>query len=561
MLLSLSIRDVVLIDRLDLGFERGLSVLTGETGAGKSILLDALGLAIGARADSGQVRHGASQAVVSALFAVPPDHAARRLAAGQGLAAEGELLLRRVLTTDGRSRSFVNDQPVSVGLLRQIGETLVEIEGQFEQHGLLDPATHRDLLDLSGGLAGRADEAADAWGRWRSAAAARAIAEAELVQARRDEEFLRHAVSELQALAPQPREEDELAQSRLLLQHGQKLAEALQAALAELGGERGVERAIGAAQRRLERIAEMAAGRLDPVLAALDRAASESGEAVALLARLAADLDSDPRRLEQIEERLFALRGLARKHGVAADALPQLAATLAAQLAALDDRGGGLARLAAEEAESRRHYVERAEALSRARVKAATRLDRSVARELPPLKLEKARFSTRLDRLDESQWGANGFDRVTFEVATNPGTPVGPLHRVASGGELSRFMLALKVALAAVQPVPTLVFDEVDSDVGGATAAAVGERLARLAGDVQILVVTHSPQVAAMGAHHWRVEKAALNGGGAARVATRVEKLDAAGRREEIARMLAGATVTEEARAAADRLIAAGALQ
>ncbi|MEX1204685.1 MAG: DNA repair protein RecN [Dongiaceae bacterium] len=552
MLVSLSIRDVVLIDRLELTFRAGLSALTGETGAGKSILLDALGLAIGARADSALVRHGAAGATVTAEFAAADSHPARALLADQAVAADGNLLLRRQLGADGRSRAFVNDQPVSVALLRQVGDRLVEIEGQFEQHGLLDAATHRALLDASGGLGAAAAGVAAAWRVWRQCAAARAESEAELAQARRDEAFLRHAVAELQALDPRPGEEAELAEARILLQHREQVIEAAQAALGELAGERGADAALGAAQRRLGRTAERAGGRFEPILAALDRASAETAEAVALLQRLGADLRGDSGRLERIEERLFALRELARKHATPTDRLAELRDTLAARLDALDDRGGALARLGQEEAAARRAYVAAAEALSGARGAAARRLDAAVTAELPPLKLEKARFRTAIERLDEPHWGEAGIDRVAFEATTNPGVPPGPLARVASGGELSRFMLALKVVLAAAAPVPTLVFDEVDAGVGGATAAAVGERLARLARDVQVLVVTHSPQVAALAAYHWRVEK--RQGGGA--VLTRVEELAPAGRREEIARMLSGATVTDEARAAAARLMA-----
>jgi DNA repair protein RecN (Recombination protein N) len=558
MLVSLSIRDVVLIDRLDLDFRAGLSALTGETGAGKSILLDALGLALGARGDSGLVRRGAAQAVVAAAFDLPARHPARDLLAEQAIDAAEGLVLRRQLGEDGRSRAFVNDQPASVGLLRQLGEMLVEIEGQFESRGLLDPGTHRSLLDAFAGLDRRADALADAWRRWRAAAGAREAAAAEFAQARRDEDYLRHAVGELDALDPQPGEETGLAEQRSVLMHREKLAEALGAALAELAGDggRGVEGALAAAQRRLDRLAaqpglDRVAAQLEPVTGALDRAAAEAAEAIALLQRLQGDLDAGPNRLEKIEERLFGLRGLARKHGVTVDDLAALREKLADQLAAIEGGGDRLARLANEEAAARQAYVNAAEAVSAARLVAARKLDKAVNAELPPLKLEKARFATRLERLDEPHWGEHGIDRVGFEVATNPGTPPGPLARIASGGELARFMLALKVALAAADPVATLVFDEVDAGVGGATAAAVGDRLARLAGKVQVLVVTHSPQVAAKAAHHWRVFKESKG----KTTLTRVEALSPAESREEIARMLAGAEVTPEARAAAERLI------
>lgn len=552
MLLGLAIRDIVLIDRLDLAFAPGLSVLTGETGAGKSILLDALGLALGARADAGLLRRGASQASVTAEFDLPAKHPAAALLAEQGLEVEGNLLLRRQIGADGRSRAFINDQPVGVGLLRQTGEALVEIVGQFEQHGLLDPATHGEMLDSHGGhdVAG----VAAAWRSWQAASEARSAAEAEVAAARRDEEYLRHAAEELAALAPEPGEEAVLAEQRSLMMNRAKLGEALEAALGDLAGDRGGETLLNQARRRLDRIADKAGGGLEPTLGALDRAQAELAEAVELLTRLARDLDADPRRLEKLEERLFALRDLARKHQVAVDELAALAERIDGQLARLDDRSGSLAELGKAEAEARRRYVEAAERLSAARRKTAAKLDKAVQAELAPLKLEKARFATRLESLAEAQWGPKGMDRIAFEVATNPGAAPGPIGRIASGGELARFLLALKVVLAAAGNAPTLVFDEVDSGIGGATAAAVGERLARLSKSRQLLVVTHSPQVAAQARHHWRVEKTAGKGGNL----TGAVALDGPARREEIARMLSGATVSDEARAAAERLIAAG---
>ncbi|MGE0116520.1 MAG: DNA repair protein RecN [Dongiaceae bacterium] len=553
MLLNLSIRDIVLIDRLDLDIRPGLSVLTGETGAGKSILLDAFGLALGGRADLQLLRPGATQAVVAAEFALAADHPVRALLDEQGLTAEGNLILRRQLGADGRSRAFVNDQAVGIGLLRRIGEMLVEIEGQFEQQRLLDAAHHRALLDAFGGLAGQAARVRDSWRGWRAAAAARAEAESALAQARRDEDYLRHAVAELQDIDPKPGEEAELADSRRLLSNREKLLEAARAAFDELTGERGADARVMAAQRRLDRIADKAGELAAPVVAALDRAAAELADAADRLRRMVNDPELAPHRLAQIEERLFALRDLARKHGVPVDALADHAARLAAQLAAIDDQGGRLAQLTRDEAAARQSYLDAADALSTARAEAARRLDAAINTELPPLKLDKARFATRLERLAESDWGENGLERVVFEVATNPGMPPGALNRIASGGELSRFLLALKVVLAEADPVPTLVFDEVDSGVGGATAAAVGDRLARLGRKLQVLVVTHSPQVAARTDQHWRVEKAAVGKS----VVTRLAVLDAHGRREEIARMLSGASVTDEARAAADRLMTA----
>ena len=552
MLLNLSIRDVVLIDRLDLEIDPGLSVLTGETGAGKSILLDALGLALGGRADLQLLRPGARQASVSAEFTVAADHAVRALLDEQGLPNDGNIILRRQLGADGRSRAFVNDQSIGVALLRRIGESLVEIEGQFEQQRLLDSANHRTMLDAFGGLADQATEVRDNWRQWRASATARAEAEAALARARRDEEYLRHAVAELTATEPKPGEEAELAETRRLLSNREKLLEAAHAAFDELTGERGADGRIMAAQRRLDRMADKAGELTAPIIAALDRAAAELADAADRLRRLVNDPELAPHRLAQIEERLFALRDLARKHGVPVDALADHGAKLAAELAALDDQSGRLARLAREEAAARQAYATAADALGKARAKAARRLETAVNTELPPLKLDKARFATRLEPLPDADWGEHGRERVVFEITTNPGMPPGPLSKIASGGELSRFLLALKVVLAEADPVPTLIFDEVDSGVGGATAAAVGERLVRLGRKLQVLVVTHSPQVAARTAQHWRVEKATV----AKSAVTRLVVLDSKGRREEIARMLSGASVTDEARAAADRLMA-----
>ncbi len=559
MLVSLSVRDVVLIDRLDLTFENGLCVLTGETGAGKSILLDALGLALGNRADAGLVRPGAKQAAVAAAFAIDAAHPARMVLAEQDLDAEDDLLvLRRLLGADGRSRAFVNDQPVSVGLLRTLGASLVEVQGQFEQRGLLDPASHRALLDAYGGLGTEAARVAGLWSDWRAAEAAREQAARELAAARRDEAFLRHAVAELEAFDPRPGEERTLAEQRVLLLNAERLGEAMNAACAALAGaeaERGAEASLAEARRALDRVAAQAAGRLGPALSALERAALETEEALAALGAVSADLELDGSRLAEVEARLFALRDLARKHGIEADGLAEFCATLSERLSAFDAGGARLAELERGAAATREAYRRAAEGLSRRRAKAATALDRAVGAELAPLKLDKAAFRTRLERQDEAGWGGHGMDRIAFEVSTNPGSPFGALAKIASGGELSRFLLALKVVLAEVGPPRTLVFDEVDSNVGGATAHAVGERLIRLTRDRQLLVVTHSPQVGARGAHHWRVHKEPRGEG----VATRVSPLSPGEREEEIARMLSGAEVTEEARAAAKRLIEADA--
>ncbi|KAF0116888.1 MAG: DNA repair protein RecN (Recombination protein N) [Rhodospirillaceae bacterium] len=569
MLVRLSIRDVVLIDRMDVRFAPGLSVLTGETGAGKSILLDSLGLALGARAESALVRQGAGQLTVVAHFDPPPGHPVWAIVAAQNLGSPDEagagLVLRRTVTADGRSRAHLNDRPVSVTLLRRIGEELVEVHGQFESHGLLNPATHRPTLDSFAGL--DPVVVAETWQEWRGHLRTHTDAEAEFKKDRTEEDLLRHAVEELDSLAPRAGEEAELIEQRAVLMQGEKIVTALNAANAALRQGGGVERALRSAQRHLEKAAAKAKGRLGAALAAIDRAAIETAEALSILEQAAGDTLLDPRHLEQAEERLFALRTAARKHGVTVDDLTGLHQTLRARLAALENSGSAIAELARAEQAARARYRGAAHALSEARKEAARRLDAILRTELGPLKLERAAFRTEVTSLPESEWSAGGCDHVVFTVATNPGTAPGPLHRIASGGELARFMLALKVVLARTSAVCTLVFDEVDAGIGGATAHAVGERLARLAADVQVLVVTHSPQVAARGNHHFKVEKQSLGAETSAFVAregraglvggvrTVVEALTHNARREEIARMLAGAEITDEARAAADSLM------
>jgi len=552
MLRQLAIRDVVLIDRLDLTFAAGLSVLTGETGAGKSILLDALGLALGARAEAALVRAGQKQASVTALFDIADQHPVDDILEEADLdPRDGSLILRRVLTADGRSRAYVNDQPTSVGLLRRLGDAVVEIQGQFDARGLMDPSTHRETLDAFGGHAGLLTRMAESWRSWRAAAKAHGEARAALEKARADEDLLRHAVEELDRLAPEEDEEARLDETRTILANAEAVLEAMNLAADAIAEEGGADAALGTARRALERIAGKAGGRLDPALAALERATAEAQDALAEIQSAAGDIEADGTKLQEIDDRLHAIRDLARKHDVDPDQLPALHRTLADRLAALDEQGGGLTALAEAERAARDGYLAAAKALSAARETAAGKLDAAIARELPPLKLDKAGFETRVTALDETRWGPAGADGVAFEVATNPGAAPGPLSKIASGGELSRFLLALKVSLAEVSPVPTLVFDEVDSGVGGAVAAAVGERLSRLSDQLQVLVVTHSPQVAAQGAHHWRVEKRAE----ASSTATTVVPLASDDRREEIARMLSGAAITGEARAAADSLL------
>jgi DNA repair protein RecN (Recombination protein N) len=561
MLSALSIRDVVLIERLDLSFGTGLTVLTGETGAGKSILLDSLGLALGARAEAGLVRPGAEHASVSASFAPPPGHPICALLAEQGLDADDEVVLRRVLTKDGRSRAFINDQPVGVALLRRAGALLVEVQGQHEQIGLADPASHVALLDAFGAPRPLRDATATAWRDWRTASAALQAAQEAIAEAERDEAWLRHAVEELAGLAPQDGEEERLANERQRLQQGERRAEAIAAALSELAPRdrrsSGPAASLRAASRALQRLVAPnqpdAVNPAAPAVAALERAEEALAEAESLLTRISADADADPRLLEQAEERLFALRAVARKHAATVPDLPALLDTLCTRLAALETGAAEVFALEQAVHRAREDYAESAALLGTARRVAANKLDRAVAKELPPLRLGKARFHAEVAALEEAGWGPGGADLVRFLIATNPGQELAPLGRIASGGELSRLMLALKVVLSSGSSVPTLVFDEVDADVGGATAAAVGERLTRVAERVQVLVVTHSPQVAARGSAHLRVSKLATRG----RTATSVDHLDARERREEIARMLAGETVTEAARAAADDLLGA----
>ncbi len=560
MLTALSIREVVLIERLDLSFGPGLTVMTGETGAGKSILLDSLGLALGARADTGLVRAGAEQASVTASFAPAPGHPVLDLLHEHGIALEDEILVRRVVTRDGRSRATINDQAVGVALLKQVGAQLVEISGQGDQMGLANPAQHAPLLDQFGVAPVTRAAMGTAWRAYRDASRARDAARDAIAEAQREEEWLRHAAAELQTLAPAPGEEDALAAERQRLQQNERRAEAITAALSEIAPKDrrnpGPAATLRNAARALQKLAVPEGDNpAAPAMAAIDRAEEALAEAETLLSRLAHDADSDPRQLEAAEERLFALRAGARKYAVPVSELPALLAGYQARLLALDSSTTALAALDAAAALAHIATVTAAADLTAARAGASSTLEQAVMAELPPLRLDRARFHVALTPLEPERWGAAGAETVRFLIATNPGQTPGALDKIASGGELSRLMLALKVVLSRGGTVPTLVFDEVDSGVGGATAAAVGDRLSRVAEGVQVLVVTHSPQVAARGAQHLRVLKQSGDG----RAETKVVPLDAGARREEIARMLAGETVTEAARAAADSLLGAAA--
>jgi DNA repair protein RecN (Recombination protein N) len=563
MLIGLSIRDVVLIESLDLAIGPGLTALTGETGAGKSIILDALGLATGARADAGLVRRGAAgHASATAIFALPADHAAFAYLDDKGLdyARDEDLVLRRQLSPDGRSRAFVNDQATSVGVLKDLGALLLEVHGQHETVGLLDVRTHRTLLDAFGAVS--VGTVASAWSAWRAArekaAALRDLADRAAVET----EELTLRLSELDRLDPREGEETALAEERALLGSAEKALADIAAASDALGGD-ALSGKLASAFRALERARDRAiqAGapadgpavtKLAAACEAVDRALVEAQEAAAAIDAAAEGFEFEPDRLEKAEERLFALRGMARKLNVATELLPNKRAEFAAQLQAIETSGEALKAAEQEAADARDGYLFAAQALSAERRAAGDRLAAAVESELSPLKLEKARFRVAVEPLEEDRAGPTGIDRVAFEISTNPGAPFGPMEAIASGGELARFALALKAALAGREgPQPLMIFDEVDQGVGGAVADAVGLRLKRLAANAQVLVVTHSAQVAARADAHWRIAKS----GDDTQTRTRVEPLSAAQRQEEIARMLSGAEVTEAARAAAKALI------
>ena len=551
MLTALSIRNVVLIDALDLAFAGGLGVLTGETGAGKSILLDALGLVLGDRADSGLVRAGTDQASVTATFefdALPPPIRAILHEAELDVEPGEALIVKRRLRADGGSKAFLNDQPVGVALLREMARHLVELHGQHDDRGLVNPRGHRALLDRYAG-ADRAGLAA-AWDRRRTAEAALADARAAVQSATAEQDLLLAYLAELTALAPQHGEELELADARASMQKGERLSGDLALLQHLWAGSDSALASLRSAARRLDRIATEHPLLAD-ALGSLDRAVIEAGEAEDKLARAAEALNHDPQELDRIETRLFELRAAARKHSCTVDDLPHKMHTMRDQLDAIEHGEAHLEALEAEAKAAAAAYREKAEALSATRTEAARRLDTAVAGELAPLKLDAARFRTSVTPLAEDRWGPDGIDAVEFLIATNPGADFAPLNKIASGGELSRFILALKVALAEQGGAATVIFDEIDRGVGGAVASAIGERLARLAGDGQLLAVTHSPQVAARGDLHYLIAKSSE--GTVTR--TGVVRLDDAGRRQEIARMLSGAEVTPEARAQADRLL------
>lgn len=557
MLARLSIRDIVLIERLDIEFSRGLAVLTGETGAGKSILLDAFALALGGRGDAGLVRHGVEQGQVTAVFDIPKGHPAAAILRDNGLedpasGESGEMILRRVQLADGRTRAFINDQAISVQTLKAVGTALVEIHGQHDERALVDAATHRRLLDAFAGLEKDVAALGTLWEARRAALALLDEHRAGMERAAREADYLRHASDELKKLNPKDGEETSLAGRRTTMMQGEKIAGDLREAQEVVGGHHSPVAALSAAVRRLERRAGSSPSLVEPAVKAIDTAINALEEADQHLTAALIAADFDPAELERIEERLFALRAAARKYSTPVDGLAALAAKYAADVALIDAGADRLKKLETAAAEADGRYAAAAGKLSVTRIKSAEKLNKAVIAELAPLKLERAKFMTQVDS-DPGTPGPEGFDRVEFWVQTNPGTRPGPLMKVASGGELSRFLLALKVVLSDRGSAPTLVFDEIDTGVGGAVADAIGARLARLAGKVQVMAVTHAPQVAARADQHLLISKDARDKG--KRVATRVDTLAADHRREEIARMLAGAEITAEARAAADRLL------
>ena len=552
MLQSLSIRNVVLIDKLDLDFKSGLSVLTGETGAGKSILLDSLGLVLGNRAETSLIRQGEDKLSVTAQFSLQKQTPAlRALLDEYEIEADDELLIKRSLTRDGKGKIFINDQPAGAKLLKEIGKYLVEVHGQFDNQGLLNPANHLDVLDAYGAYKPLAERTANAFAAHKKARAARQEAEKNIARAKEDEENLRHWVDELEKMNPRPDEEDELGKKRQEMMNAEKIIDSLNYAYGALTERADVQGAIRSAQSAMDKANTLVDGRYQTIIDMLDQALIDISETVNELEEVSHNVSLNQNELENIEERLYALRGLARKHNVAVSDLPQTLADFRNRLSTIELGEEGIAALRKAEDTAKLDYVKAANELSSARQAAALQLDNKVMSELPPLKMEKARFVTVVEKTDESGWSEKGFNNVYFTVATNPNSPQGPLNKIASGGELARFMLALKVNLAQSSSVATMIFDEVDAGVGGATAQAVGERLARLARDVQVLVVTHSPQVAACGNNHFKVEKSTADNV----TTTTVRELTKIEKSEEIARMLAGEVITDAARAAAKVLM------
>ena len=551
MLVNLSIRNIVLIEKLDLTWRAGLCTLTGETGAGKSILLDALALATGARGDAGLVRSGAEQGTVTAAFDIPEDKLVTRIMEEHDLPCEGQIILRRVQSKDGRSRAFINDAPVSVNLLKTIGSALVEIHGQNESQSLTDGPVQLSLLDSYAGHGDKVDALKQNYNHLKECEEQLELYKNASERAVAEEDFLRHALEELEKIDPKEGEEESLSEERTLLMNSEKIAGYIAEALVLMEGDKALQSALNGALRQLEKVSDQAAGRLDTTITALERAVIEADEAQTQLLEASRDLVYDPQRLEQVEERLFGLKALARKHAVQVDQLPATKTMLQQQLDDIESGADRLNELQQKVEKAFKDYEVLALSISKTRQQAALKLDKTVMKELEPLKLNGGGFQTVLSHVTPLMGTATGIDSAQFMASTNPGMPAGPISKIASGGELARFMLALKVALAEASQPLTMIFDEVDAGVGGAVAEAVGSRLKLLAENGQVLVVTHSPQVAACGNHHWLVSKSVDDD----RTMTRVEELTTQNREEDIARMLAGASVTEEARAAAVRLL------
>lgn len=551
MLVNLSIRNIVLIEKLDLTWRAGLCTLTGETGAGKSILLDALALATGARGDAGLVRSGAEQGTVTAAFDIFEDKLVTRVLQEHDIPCEGQIILRRVQSKDGRSRAFINDAPVSVNLLKTVGSALVEIHGQNESQSLTDGPVQLSLIDSYAGHRDKVFQLKEKYSHLKECEEQLDLYKNASDRAAAEEDFLRHALEELEKLDPIEGEEAKLSEERTLLMNSEKIAGYISEALALMEGDKALQSALNGALRQLEKVADQAAGRLDTTITALERAVIEADEAQTQLLDASREMVYDPQRLEQVEERLFGLKALARKHGVQVDQLPATKTMLHQQVEDIESGADRLVELQKNVAQAFKDYEILALGISKTRIDAADKLDKTVMKELEPLKLNGGGFQTSFSHVEPSMGTATGIDSVQFMASTNPGMPAGPISKIASGGELARFMLALKVALAEASDPLTMIFDEVDAGVGGAVAEAVGSRLKLLAENGQVLVVTHSPQVAACGNHHWLISKSIDDES----TMTRVEELSTQNREEEIARMLAGASVTEEARAAAVRLL------
>ena len=551
MLRSLNINNVVLIDRLDIDFAPGFGVLTGETGAGKSILLDSLGLVLGKRAETSLIRQGADRLSVTAVFDNIDNAEFRKLLSDNDLETGDEIMIKRSLTSSGAGKIFFNDQPISAKLLKEIGKYLVEIHGQFDNQGLLNPANHLAILDSFGGYEALKQSCRQSFSDYSEAVKQRASAEHDIAKAKEDEDNLRHWIKELEQTAPCQGEMAELQSRRQELMHAEKIIENLNYAYNALTSGRDVSSALRSAQSGIDKANGYVDGKYDEIYAALDRALIEVTDVVDAIENASADIGVNANEQENIDSRIFALKDLARKHGVDVEELPAKLEEFKRQLSSIEMGEDGLTALRQDEQNKRLAYVAAANALHQARVEAAQKLDKLVMTELPPLKMAKARFETVSTAKDETAWSDKGFDDVCFTVATNPNSPQGPINKIASGGELSRFMLALKVNLMSAGSVPTMIFDEIDAGIGGAVAQAVGERLARLGQSVQVLVVTHAPQVAALGTSHFKVEKHTKDD----ITTTTVYCLSAAERQEEIARMLAGETITDEARAAALKLM------